>query len=169
MREYMAGRPPQKPLWPGGWWHRAAEMLRVDLVDAKIEPEDDAGRVVDFHGQRTTFITALARAGVAPATAQRLARHSDINLTLGTYTRLNVGELADAVEKLADLRPSPAPDEKAVDAKPETEIAALNDPQLAGVVAAWPNLPEHIHQAILALVGIAAAKKSEGFKWLVSS
>ena len=62
MREYIAGRPPQKLLWPGGWWHRSAEMLRFDLVDAKIEPEDDTGRVVDFHGQRTTFITALARA-----------------------------------------------------------------------------------------------------------
>lgn len=160
MRVYIVGRPPQKPLWPGGWWRRSAEMLRVDLLDAKIEPEDDAGRVVDFHGQRTTFITALARAGVAPATAQKLARHSDINLTLGTYTRLNVEELADAVGKLADLRPSPVPDENATDAKPE--IAPHDDPQLAGVLAAWPNLPEHIHQAILALVGIAASNKSEG-------
>ena len=44
-----------------------AEMLRLDLADAKIEPEDAQGRVVDFHGQRTTFISALARAGVSPA------------------------------------------------------------------------------------------------------
>ena len=61
--------------------------------------EEPRGRVVDFHGQRTTFITGLARAGVTPATAQRLARHSDINLTLGTYTRLGMEDLAAAVEQ----------------------------------------------------------------------
>jgi integrase len=165
MREYISGRLPHSPLWPGGWWRRSAEMLRLDLLDAGIEPEDDAGRVVDFHGQRTTFISALARAGVAPAATQRLARHSDINLTLGTYTRLDVGELADAVERLPDLRPSPARDDKAVDGRPARETAALNDPQLAGVVAAWPNLPQHIHEAIVALVGVASGAKCEGSDW----
>jgi integrase len=80
---YLANRKPGDPVWPGFWWQRSAEMLRLDLLNAGIEPVDDEGRVVDFHGQRMTFITGLARAGVAPATAQRLARHSDINLTMG--------------------------------------------------------------------------------------
>ncbi len=156
MRTYLATRPPQKPLWPGGWWHRSAEMLRLDLADAGIEPVDNAGRVLDFHGQRTTFITALARAGVTPATAQKLARHSDINLTLGTYTRLQVSELASAVKKLPELRPSITQEQGAGQAESKTETTANDDPQLARIVAAWPNLPEHIHQAILALIGIAA-------------
>jgi hypothetical protein len=136
-------------------------MLRADLLEAKIDPEDDAGRVVDFHGQRTTFITALARAGVPPATAQRLARHSDINLTLRTYTRLEVTDLAEAVERLSDLRPSSAPLEKEVAAKPRAKVATTSDPQLAAVMAAWPDLPEHIHQAIVALIAIDSGNASQ--------
>jgi integrase len=160
MREYLADRPPDKRVWPGSWWHRSAEMLRLDLLDAEIESEDAQGRVVDFHGQRTTFITALARAGVTPATAQKLARHSDINLTLGTYTRLGVEDLVDAVEMLPELHPSAA--KSSSNPEPQPEMTEPADPQLAGIVAAWPDLPEHIHQAILALVGIAASSKSEG-------
>ena len=87
---YLADRDPDRAALARRWWQRSAEMLRQDLLNAGIEPEDDEGRVVDFHGQRTTFITGLARAGVAPAMAQRLARHSDINLTMGVYTRLGM-------------------------------------------------------------------------------
>src|SRR5208283_2930007 len=101
---YLAKRKPGDPLWPGAWWQRSAEMLRQDLLNTGIEPEDDEGRVVDFHGQRTTFITGLARAGVAPATAQRLARHSDINLTMGVYTRLDMHDLAGAMKNMPELR-----------------------------------------------------------------
>lgn len=162
LRDYLKDRPPDKRVWPGGWWRRSAEMLRVDLAIAKIEPKDAQGRVVDFHGQRTTFITALARAGVSPASAQKLARHSDINLTMGTYTRLQVTDLAGAVGKLAELRPSPPPAEKGREDEPQAEVVAPPDPKLAGVIAAWPNLPEHIHQAILALVGISSDSKAEG-------
>lgn len=39
---------------------------------------------------RKTFITNLTRTGAAPKTAQLLARHSDINLTMNTYTMLGV-------------------------------------------------------------------------------
>ncbi|MGA2031214.1 MAG: site-specific integrase [Thermoguttaceae bacterium] len=105
MRKYLAGRPSQESVWPGSWWQRSAEMLRLDLSEAKIEPVDAQGRVVDFHGQRMTFISALARAGVSPATAQKLARHSDINLTMGTYTRLQMADMAGAVDKLSELGP----------------------------------------------------------------
>jgi hypothetical protein len=35
--------------------------------------------------------------------AQKLARHSDINLTLNAYTRLHMLELADAVTKLPTI------------------------------------------------------------------
>jgi hypothetical protein len=45
----------------------------------------------------------LARAGVHPKTAQQLARHSDINLTMGVYTKLDLRELAEAVELLPSL------------------------------------------------------------------
>lgn len=47
-----------------------------------------------------TFITNLARAGVSPKAAQLLARHSDINLTMNTYTMLGIMDQAAAVEEL---------------------------------------------------------------------
>ena len=150
--EYLAGRPPHERVWPGAWWRRSADMLRLDLVEAKIEPVDAEGRVVDFHGQRTTFITALARAGVFPATAQRLARHSDINLTMGAYTRLQMADMAGGVDKLAGLRRSPAIDQTAVRLPPQTRTRGRSRPGFGRVVAAWQTLPEHIRQTILTLI-----------------
>lgn len=49
---------------------------------------------------RKTFITNLTRTGAAPKTAQLLARHSDINLTMNTYTMLGVMDQDAAVEAL---------------------------------------------------------------------
>jgi len=52
---------------------------------------------------RSTFITNLSRADVSPKMAQSLARHSDINLTMNTYTKLGVLDQAAAVESLPPL------------------------------------------------------------------
>jgi len=154
MADYLVDRDPRQRIWPGSWWRRAAEMLRDDLAEAGIDPVDDEGRVLDFHGQRTTFVTSLARAGVSPATAQRLARHSDVKLTMGTYTRLEVEDLLSAVEKLPDLRPRPKPTTN--DGQPNhrevSDLAGAGDPRLGGVIRAWPNLPEQIRRAIVALI-----------------
>ncbi|MEX2307308.1 MAG: tyrosine-type recombinase/integrase, partial [Pirellulales bacterium] len=98
--DYLVGRDPNELVWPGSWWQQSAKMLQMDLEEAGIVAIDD-DRVVDFHALRTTFITGLARAGVAPALTQKLARHSDINLTLSAYTRLQMSELAGAVGRLA--------------------------------------------------------------------
>jgi site-specific recombinase XerC len=103
VREYLAGRSADEPVWPGSWWRISAKMLRLDLADAGIAAEDSEGLVVDFHALRTTFITGIARAGIAPAVVQKLARHSDVNLTLGTYTRLQMTDLAGAVDKLPTI------------------------------------------------------------------
>jgi integrase len=59
--------------------------------------------VVDFHSLRCTFITNLSRSGVMPKTAQMLARHSDINLTMNTYTMIGVLDQAAAVEALPPI------------------------------------------------------------------
>jgi integrase len=104
---------------------RTGEMIQTDLAAARTgwlaeaksdAPEqkrrlkssflaetDDLGRVVDFHALRMTFITNLTRSGVAPKTAQLLARHSDINLTMNTYTTLGVLDQAAAVEALPPI------------------------------------------------------------------
>ena len=59
--------------------------------------------MIDFHSLRNTFISNLARGGVSPKAAQLLARHSDINLTMNTYTSLEFGDQASAVEALPDV------------------------------------------------------------------
>ena len=100
---------------------RTAEMLRKDLQRARdewikaakstaeqkrrlqssfLQPVNEHGHTVDFHALRKTFITNLSRSGVTPKTAQTLARHSDINLTMNTYTMLGMGDQASAVEAL---------------------------------------------------------------------
>jgi len=84
-------------------------MLRGDLSDAGIEYRDDAGRVLDFHALRHTFITNLARGGVHPKIAQQLARHLTITLTMDRYSHTAVGDLSDALTVLPDSgKPAPA-------------------------------------------------------------
>ena len=83
-------------------------MLRTDLSDVGIEYRDGAGRVLDFHAFRHTFITNLARGGVFyPKVAQQLARHSTITLTMDRYSHTAIGEAAAALSALPDLSSSP--------------------------------------------------------------
>ena len=82
---------------------KTAKMLRGDLADAGIPYINDAGRYADFHSLRHTFITNLARSKVHPKTAQTLARHSSITLTMDRYSHSLVGEQVAAIEALPDL------------------------------------------------------------------
>lgn len=85
-----------EPIWPGLWHKKAAKMFRADLKAANVPYRVD-GRVLDFHALRSTFITSLSRAGVTPKVAQILARHSDIKLTMQSYTHLSLEEVAAAL------------------------------------------------------------------------
>lgn len=89
-----------------------ALMLRADLEVAGIVYRDDAGRVVDFHALRHTFITNLANSGVHPKVAQALARHSTITLTMDRYSHSYMGEQSEAVAALPDLSPDSADEGK---------------------------------------------------------
>ena len=103
---------------------QTADMLRADLTAARqawldlaptpkekaererstfLAESDEAGRVVDFHALRHSFITALARSGVHPKVAQTLARHSTITLTMDRYSHVETDELSLAVAGLPDL------------------------------------------------------------------
>jgi integrase len=75
-------------------------MLQADLKAAGIVPVDASGRVFDFHSLRHQFITNLAMAGVHPKTAQILARHSTIVLTMDRYTHLDTPDQTAALDKL---------------------------------------------------------------------
>ena len=84
----------------------AAYMFREDLKTAGVVYRDDSGRVADFHGLRHTFISNLAAGGVHPKTAQALARHSTITLTMDRYTHAYQGEQTAALAALPDLSQS---------------------------------------------------------------
>jgi site-specific recombinase XerD len=58
------------------------------------------GLFADFHSLRHLFITNLERVDVKPKMAQTLARHSDIRLTLGVYTHVELHDQTAAIESL---------------------------------------------------------------------
>jgi integrase len=66
---------------------------------------DSSGRFADFHAFRHSFISLITQGGVHPKLAQRLARHSDINLTMSRYSHTL---LADEAEALAVLPAFPS-------------------------------------------------------------
>lgn len=53
--------------------------------------------MADLHSIRHRYVTELARAGVSITLARDLARHSDIRLTVGIYSHVNLLEKAAAV------------------------------------------------------------------------
>jgi hypothetical protein len=124
LAEYLNGKLPAAPAFSMPARGHLVDMFRADLAEARArwiaevqEPEsrqeresssflvyrDDAHRVADFHALRHTFISHLAAGGVHPKTAQTLARHSTITLTMDRYSHVYRGELATALGALPDL------------------------------------------------------------------
>jgi len=73
LRNYLAGKPENLPVWPGEWRKNAAEMLRLDLDAAGIPYRDADGRVADFHALRHSYITLLDQPGITKKAHQELA------------------------------------------------------------------------------------------------
>jgi len=118
---------PDKPLFPisggvpGGIDRKTHKMLERDLMAARDKWLDEAktpeqyaerlksdflcycdhdGLFADFHSMRHLFITNLERAGIRPKMAQTLARHSDVRLTLGVYTHVELHDQTAAIGAL---------------------------------------------------------------------
>jgi hypothetical protein len=75
-------------------------ILDRDMRAASIPKRDDRGRTIDVHAMRTTFGTMLSTSGTAPRTAPSAMRHSDIKLTMNTYTDPKLLAVREAVERL---------------------------------------------------------------------
>jgi integrase len=109
LQEEARGRGEPIPLHPPGetpLFTVPAGLLRIfnrDLRMAGIPKKDERGRTLDVHGLRTTLATFLNRAGVAPRTAQALMRHSEISLTMQTYTDPRLLDLRGALDALPTL------------------------------------------------------------------
>jgi integrase len=142
LRPWLASKPAGRQLWPGSWWRKAAEMLRLDLDTAGVPYKlagPDGPLFSDFHSFRHTYVTHLAAAGVHPKHAQELARHSDIRLTMERYTHAEADALTESVNRLA----LPAADVDPIAALPRPQLEALAVKLLAlvGVLVALPVAP----------------------------
>lgn len=73
---------------------------RKYLAAAGIPWKDAAGRRADLHALRHSYGTLLSKGGVSPREAMSLMRHTDLRLTMKTYTDPRIFDLAGAVEKL---------------------------------------------------------------------
>jgi integrase len=93
---------PETPLWVN-LTQNTAMMLRKDLKVAGIPYVDEAGLYADFHALRHSYISLITQGGVHPKLAQRLARHSDINLTMNRYSHTVMADEAEALEVLPEF------------------------------------------------------------------
>jgi integrase len=106
IRPWLFAKPTWGRIWPGKWaeYKTAGKMMQVDLKAAGVEYIDAHGLYADFHALRHTFITNMMKSGVNPKTAQALARHSTIDLTMNVYASLTVTDQAAALNTLPGLR-----------------------------------------------------------------
>ena len=108
LREWVKGKPKGAEVFkvPAG----LLRIMNRDLVAAGIDKIDERGRRVHLHALRHSTGTHLSTAGVSPRTAQAVMRHSDIALTMNTYTDEGLLDAAGAVQRLPHLPLSVAPD-----------------------------------------------------------
>ena len=99
--------------------------IRKDFKKAEIPLKDERGHVVDFHALRTTYITRLQRAGVSPREAMELERHSDMRLTMKTYTDVAQLPLAATVRGLPSIGDSQIDSQTLVADRPAMSPAVI--------------------------------------------
>jgi integrase len=178
LRPFLAGRPASRPIWPGTWATAAWRMIRADLAEARAAWIAEAGAdseeterretsgflayhadagTVDFHSLRHSYISSLVRSGVHPKTAQTLARHATIGLTMDAYSHVRLHDQAAALEALPSLLPS-APPSQTVRAT-GTELAPVNVPLAVGLAVKLGALP-HSDASIDTRGGKSAEKVS---------
>jgi Phage integrase family len=118
LRKWLADKPAARPLWPGTWYKKAAEILRADLEAAtaalrRADPRAEGipyvvegpngPQFADFHALRHSYIAMLDKSGASLREAMQLARHSDPRLTMAVYGRAQLHDLGAAVGRLPDL------------------------------------------------------------------
>ena len=109
-----------------------------DLAVAGISKKDHRNRTVDLHGMRMTLATMLNKSGVAPRTAQEILRHSDIRLTMETYTDAKLLNVSGALDQLPRFSPDRPPE------KPSEAMRATGTAGALPLTGALPGLSESL-------------------------
>ena len=99
-RDIDNGKPLFQLQTAGGWWRKASKMVKADSERAGLPYVNEDGLYADFHAHRHGLASDLARAGVPPAVAQKILRHSTYDLTSRVYTHLEVADKAAAFASL---------------------------------------------------------------------
>ncbi len=73
------------------------------------------------HVCRHTYCSNMAKSGMNPKTLQYLMGHSDIGVTLNTYTHLGLEDAADELKRMEDLEIARKELEKTKDEKPVSQ------------------------------------------------
>lgn len=111
VREWQNGVPKKRKLFPGLAGKKTWLMVRKDLERVGIPYRTDEG-IADFHAAgRHTHITELLRSGATLPETQKLARHSEIKMTM-KYAHIGLQDQANAVNALK----APGMSEKTSDA-----------------------------------------------------
>lgn len=96
---WLHGLKPSQKLFSGLERKKAWFMVKRDLERVGIKYETEEG-IADFHAAgRHTHITELLRSGATLPEAQKLARHSDIKMTM-KYAHIGLDDQAEAVANL---------------------------------------------------------------------
>lgn len=99
VREWIEGMRPTEKLFPKLGSRRTWLMVKQDLERVGIPYQNEEG-IADFHAAgRHTHITELLRNGASLPEAQKLARHSDIKMTM-KYTHIGMSDQAKALGQL---------------------------------------------------------------------
>ena len=80
------------------WEHRFQDMLKRYNEIFKIQMP-----TITPHVCRHTYCSLQAKAGMNPKTLQYLMGHSDISVTLNTYTHLGLEDAAEEINRIAEM------------------------------------------------------------------
>ena len=115
--------------------HSDSELRSCPVCKMKLWPRA-VPRRMNFHDMRHSTATLLLRAGVDLHRVQRILRHKDVNLTVGTYGHLLIEDLRSAVAALPEFpletapRPTrPLPDSGSEPPTKEKALETLKDLQ----------------------------------------
>ena len=108
------------PLVAMHWEHRFNNMVnRYNAIYKEQMPN------ITPHVCRHTYCSNMAKAGMNPKTLQYLMGHSDITVTLDTYTHLGLEDAAEELKRLAEVEQARKEQEKLNQNRDEDEAGTI--------------------------------------------
>lgn len=98
------------------WEHRFNHMVKRynDIYRAQMPN-------ITPHVCRHTYCSNMAKSGMNPKTLQYLMGHSDIDVTLNTYTHLGLEDAADELKRMEDLENAKKELDRTIEDAPATQ------------------------------------------------